>query len=444
MTSTLTNEICGNGAGSNKQSSLIGQGCVNNGTSIQITALIQSNPNGGENVFGSNGLATTSTSSSDFMVQASTSSQDCSLMNSIPLMNNMLSCMHAHQGPLHQHHLMASPYGQGHHGHHHHHHHHGNSFSSNKTASCSNLLKVDESSDKTPKVGPNHQAEIPPLLTDVTTRFHSHSASAASKSSCSSERGLLNDVGEGGSGNLPIWQPETAHSLSELEFNQYLVVASSCAVGGGSHNEEVALELLQKHGGNVQYALQDLLSTYEYIEEDAMSLFSSPEEASDSEDELTSSCPMGMSSSSKSVAGNGIKQPWQPYEVDLFYEGLVRYHKNFTKIATHVGTKNVKDCVEFYYLWKNICHEESQSFKSLFAQNESVIGQSNAIIEERGSVPLSEDVTSTSISLSTSLTSVPPSTTLSNSSLTKTSPNNASLSSNEVMQSGPSSVSSVV
>merc|ERR1712242_674419 len=61
--------------------------------------------------------------------------------------------------------------------------------------------------------------------------------------------------------------------------------------------------------------------------------------------------------------------PWQPLEVDLFYEGLVRYHKDFTKVSRHVGTKSVKDCVEFYYLWKNICFEESQSFKSLFAQS---------------------------------------------------------------------------
>ena len=51
----------------------------------------------------------------------------------------------------------------------------------------------------------------------------------------------------------------------------FLVFFSS---GGGSHNEEVALELLQKHGGNVQFALQDLLSTYDYEELDAMSLFS--------------------------------------------------------------------------------------------------------------------------------------------------------------------------
>ena len=74
---------------------------------------------------------------------------------------------------------------------------------------------------------------------------------------------------------------------------------------------------------------------------------------------------------------SGRYQPWQPYEVDLFYEGLVRYHKNFTKIARHVGTKSVKDCVEFYYLWKNICHEESESFKSLFAQESTLESSSS-------------------------------------------------------------------
>ena len=156
---------------------------------------------------------------------------------------------------------------------------------------------------------------------------------------------------------LPLWDPDTAHCLSDLELSQYLLVASSCAVGGGSHNEEVALQLLQKHQGNVQQALQELLATYE-LEEDALSLFGSQE--SDSEDEMASpGLRMTMTR----------RCPWQPLEVDLFYEGLVRYHKDFTKVSRHVGTKSVKDCVEFYYLWKNICFEESQSFKSLFAQS---------------------------------------------------------------------------
>ena len=72
------------------------------------------------------------------------------------------------------------------------------------------FLSVDESSDKTPKIGSNYQAEIPSFVADVKP----------------SERpGSILDV------SIPIWQPETANSLSELEFNQYLVVASSCAVG---------------------------------------------------------------------------------------------------------------------------------------------------------------------------------------------------------------------
>ena len=85
----------------------------------------------------------------------------------------------------------------------------------------------------------------------------------------------------------------TAECLSEVELSQYLLVASSCVVGGGSHNEEVALEILQKHEGNVQHALQELLSSYDihtsclYGNEDALSLFSS-QEGSDSEDDLSS------------------------------------------------------------------------------------------------------------------------------------------------------------
>ena len=342
---------------------------LNNGTSIQITALIQSNPNPGDFSGGH--------STSDFMVQAST--QDCGLMNNIPLVNNMLSCMH-HQTPSSSTSSLAI---------------------SSQKSSCTNLLKVDEATDKTPKIGSDHQVEVPPFITDVKP----------------SERAgnTIIDV------SMPIWQPETANSLSELEFNQYLVVASSCAVGGGSHNEEVALELLQKHGGNVQYALQDMLSTYDY-EEDAMSLFSSPEEASDSEDD--------------SMTFKSGRQPWQPYEVDLFYEGLVRYHKNFTKIARHVGTKSVKDCVEFYYLWKNICHEESQSFKSLFTQSESIgsaTTESTSITEAAASSFSTTSTTATSSSTASNIVEIG-----------NGSKNNPTTTSAMEVQSGPSSVSSVV
>ena len=183
--------------------------------------------------------------------------------------------------------------------------------------------------------------------------------------------------------NPPLWHPATAECLSEVELSQYLLIASSCVVGGGSHNEEVALEILQKHEGNVQNALQELLSPSNdnmTCYEDELSLFSS-QEGSDSEDEMTSvsgQMPSGGELSNLNInlistknlvkTQHSTSQPWQPFEVDLFYEGLVRYHKDFNKVSKHVGTKSVKNCVEFYYLWKNICLEESQSFKSLFAQ----------------------------------------------------------------------------
>ena len=56
---------------------------------------------------------------------------------------------------------------------------------------------------------------------------------------------------------------------------------------------------------------------------------------------------------------------WSAEEVDMFYEALCKHKKDFVKISGDFPNKSIKDCVEFYYLWKNICREESQSFKSI-------------------------------------------------------------------------------
>ena len=72
-------------------------------------------------------------SPTDFMVQAST--QDCGLMNNLPLVNNMLSCMHNQQQNSNV--SVNNTFGSYHHHHHNHHHHH---HSSNKSP-CTNLLK---------------------------------------------------------------------------------------------------------------------------------------------------------------------------------------------------------------------------------------------------------------------------------------------------------------
>jgi hypothetical protein len=287
-------------------------------TSIQISALIQSTST---STFG---LA----SAGDFMVHATTSTgcHESGLVSNLPLVNNMLM----------SHYCSSSSAGQ------------------NKPT---HLLKVDESSDKTPKVGTDYQAaDIPDFCPTFIKK---------------EEPGLLPGGREEFENLHPVWHPDTANCLSDMEFNQYLLMASSCAVDGGSHNEEIALEVLQRHGGNVLRALQELLCSSQSCDmdhEDSLSMMFSngcPVELGpdDFEDQVSGEMLESFTSST-------TRQPWQPYEVDAFYEGLVRYHKDFTMVSAHVGTKSVKDCVEFYYMWKNVCYEESQSFKSLFSQSE--------------------------------------------------------------------------
>jgi hypothetical protein len=56
---------------------------------------------------------------------------------------------------------------------------------------------------------------------------------------------------------------------------------------------------------------------------------------------------------------------WSPEEVDLFYEALCRNRKDFRRIAADIPGKSSQECVEFYYVWKNLCREESQSLKGI-------------------------------------------------------------------------------
>ena len=73
-----------------------------------------------------------------------------------------------------------------------------------------------------------------------------------------------------------------------------------------------------------------------------------------------------MASSSISPSPSSSSSMWSEAEVNGFYECLLRHHKNFSRISSDLGTKSVKECVEYYYLWKNVCKEEARSFKNIF------------------------------------------------------------------------------
>ena len=74
-----------------------------------------------------------------------------------------------------------------------------------------------------------------------------------------------------------------------------------------------------------------------------------------------------------------LSRNWTAAELDMFYEALCKHKKDFVKISGDLPNKSIKDCVEFYYLWKNICREESQSFKSIINDNSDEVNSSDIL-----------------------------------------------------------------
>ena len=207
------------------------------------------------------------------------------------------------------------------------------------------MLKVDNESDKTPKVGTDFQADIPMFVGD-------------------SEQ--LDDDQD-----LLLWNPDTL--IDDVNIDEFLMLASSCAVPLGSHNEELALGLLQKHDGKVSEAVHDLLTrpsrrslqlnVDDHIEDD-------DDDDADIQDAEFDDDSENSDPEMETVDHTGSQTcPWTELEVNAFYEGLVKYKKDFVKISQLIGTRTVKECVDFYYLWKNFCRDESTSFKSIFFCN---------------------------------------------------------------------------
>ncbi len=171
------------------------------------------------------------------------------------------------------------------------------------------LLKVNNK-HKIPRIGLEYQAYVPALQ----HKFFDEKYGILSKETF-------------------MWNPDTNRNTSQSQIDSFLKFCSSTAVSI-SLTDEDALQVLNRNHGNVFKATQEILS-FPWSREEKLS-------------------------------GSG----WTSDQVDLFYEALCRHKKNFRKISSDIPGKTIKDCVEFYYLWKNLCKEESQSFKSIITSNE--------------------------------------------------------------------------
>lgn len=51
-----------------------------------------------------------------------------------------------------------------------------------------------------------------------------------------------------------------------------------------------------------------------------------------------------------------VMEDWSPFEVACFEGAIMLVGKNFYEIAKMLRSKNTKDCIEFYYVWKMTSH----------------------------------------------------------------------------------------
>lgn len=138
----------------------------------------------------------------------------------------------------------------------------------------------------------------------------------------------------------PIWAPHVLKDLNDAELALYLEFSCTACIPGGGCNVEKALQVLYKSDGNIKLALERLLNA-----KDLHSL---------------------------TQHDHAI---WNEDEVHLFERLIMLHGKNFYFVSQDIKTKSVKECVEFYYLWKKspirVHHSINSSLSSSLSSTSS-------------------------------------------------------------------------
>ncbi|XP_065307592.2 zinc finger protein 541-like [Dermacentor albipictus] len=165
-------------------------------------------------------------------------------------------------------------------------------------------------------VGPQFQARLPPLDAEEALKSQHHA-----------------DL---------VWDPRIGDHLADDEVENYLELACCAAIPGGGRNREYAFHILALCQGNLQEATLRLMER---------------------EPRLPGGHPLLT-----------YRYPechrWSREEMERFQDGLATFDKDFLHVATKVGTKNVQQCVEFYYVWKKVAPEEYRRLRCLRRRRE--------------------------------------------------------------------------
>ncbi|XP_076267674.1 uncharacterized protein LOC143200833 isoform X3 [Rhynchophorus ferrugineus] len=133
-----------------------------------------------------------------------------------------------------------------------------------------------------------------------------------------------------------LWDPGIG-MCTDSEVDMYLEFACCAAIPGGGRNKEYAMHLLHMCSGNIHEAMLRLMQP-------------SPS--------LPADHPLLAYSYSES-------DKWTSAETELFHRCLMKHDKDFNKISEEIKTKTVKQCVQFYYVWKKVCADEYSRLKAI-------------------------------------------------------------------------------
>uniref|UniRef100_A0A1I8ECR8 Myb-like DNA-binding domain-containing protein n=3 Tax=Wuchereria bancrofti TaxID=6293 RepID=A0A1I8ECR8_WUCBA len=126
--------------------------------------------------------------------------------------------------------------------------------------------------------------------------------------------------------------------LDDSAVEAYELLAYSKAVPRPGRNRELALHLLMENKGNIQEAVLDLMRS------DTLDWSQYP------------------------IIYNSIytdTSSWTPEEISFFQDAIYKGEKDFHQVASDLGNKTVKQCVEFYYMWKKACPDDYRKLRNL-------------------------------------------------------------------------------
>jgi hypothetical protein len=126
--------------------------------------------------------------------------------------------------------------------------------------------------------------------------------------------------------------------LDEQTVAAYEALACSAAVPKIGHNKELALHILMENKGNIQASVMDLLRSDTLDWEDFPIIYN---------------------------YRYSHVEDWTPDDIQSFQDAIYKSEKDFHQVSVELGNRTVKECIEFYYMWKKTCPDDYRKLRNL-------------------------------------------------------------------------------